>query len=71
MINKVWAKDKYTTFCWDVSLFFMCVQAMGWCPWQRHVIATGGGWRDGELRIWDTQSASCVASYATNSQVDT
>ncbi|CAL8336552.1 unnamed protein product [Gadus morhua 'NCC'] len=45
------------------------VKAMGWCPWQRHVIATGGGWRDGELRIWDTQSASCVNSYATNSQI--
>ncbi|CAL8249132.1 unnamed protein product [Merluccius merluccius] len=45
------------------------VKAMGWCPWQRHVIATGGGWRDGELRIWDTQTASCVNSYPTSSQI--
>ncbi|XP_026044422.1 cell division cycle protein 20 homolog B [Astatotilapia calliptera] len=45
------------------------VKAMGWCPWQGNIIATGGGWKDGELRIWDTQSASCVTSVQTNSQI--
>ncbi|XP_069563812.1 cell division cycle protein 20 homolog B-like [Brachyistius frenatus] len=45
------------------------VKAMGWCPWQRKVIATGGGWKDGQLRIWDTQSGSCVSSVNTNSQI--
>lgn len=42
---------------------------MGWCPWQRNVIATGGGWNDGELRIWDTDSRTCVIYANTNSQV--
>ncbi|XP_071758867.2 cell division cycle protein 20 homolog B-like [Centroberyx gerrardi] len=45
------------------------VKAMGWCPWQRQLIATGGGWRDGELRIWDTHSGSCIDSVPTNSQI--
>ncbi|XP_035763296.1 cell division cycle protein 20 homolog B-like [Neolamprologus brichardi] len=45
------------------------VKAMGWCAWQGNIIATGGGWKDGELRIWDTQSASCVTSVQTNSQI--
>ncbi|KAM7019123.1 cell division cycle protein 20 homolog B-like [Tautogolabrus adspersus] len=45
------------------------VKAMGWCPWQRKMIATGGGWKDGELRIWDTDSASCISSANTNSQI--
>ncbi|KAM4577086.1 cell division cycle protein 20 homolog B-like [Odontesthes bonariensis] len=45
------------------------VKALGWCPWQRHVIATGGGWKDGELRLWDTQSGSCLTSANTNSQI--
>uniref|UniRef100_UPI0037E712FC cell division cycle protein 20 homolog B-like n=1 Tax=Semicossyphus pulcher TaxID=241346 RepID=UPI0037E712FC len=45
------------------------VKAMGWCPWQRKMIATGGGWKDGELRIWDTDSATCVTSANTNSQI--
>lgn len=42
---------------------------MGWCPWLRKTIATGGGWKDGELRIWDTESGTCVTSANTNSQV--
>uniref|UniRef100_A0A3Q3LTI2 Cell division cycle 20B n=2 Tax=Mastacembelus armatus TaxID=205130 RepID=A0A3Q3LTI2_9TELE len=45
------------------------VKAMGWCPWQRKMIATGGGWKDGELRIWDTQMGTCVTSVNTNSQI--
>ncbi|KAM8887460.1 uncharacterized protein AB9W97_014028 isoform 2-T2 [Spinachia spinachia] len=45
------------------------VKAMGWCPWQSSMIATGGGWKDGELRIWDTDSGTCVTSANTNSQI--
>ncbi|XP_061586241.1 cell division cycle protein 20 homolog B-like [Cololabis saira] len=45
------------------------VKALGWCPWQREVIATGGGWKDGELRVWDTRSGSCLTSVNTNSQI--
>ncbi|MED6276627.1 hypothetical protein CHARACLAT_004941 [Characodon lateralis] len=45
------------------------VKALGWCPWQRNVIATGGGWKDGQLRIWDTQLGSCLTSINTNSQI--
>nr|XP_057927457.1 cell division cycle protein 20 homolog B-like [Doryrhamphus excisus] len=45
------------------------VKAMGWCPWQRKMIATGGGWKDGKLRIWDTESVTCVSSVDSNSQI--
>nr|XP_019954935.1 PREDICTED: cell division cycle protein 20 homolog B isoform X2 [Paralichthys olivaceus] len=45
------------------------VKAMGWCPWREKIIATGGGWKDGKLRIWDTQSGTCVNSANTNSQI--
>ncbi|KAM4615787.1 cell division cycle protein 20 homolog B-like [Polymixia lowei] len=45
------------------------VKAMGWCPWQTHLVATGGGWKDGELRIWDTLSGACINSTQTNSQI--
>ncbi|KAM9858588.1 cell division cycle protein 20 homolog B-like [Aulostomus maculatus] len=45
------------------------VKAMGWCPWQRKMIATGGGWKDGQLRIWDAKSGACVTSVHTDSQI--
>eukprot|EP00063_Salmo_salar_P053317 XP_014028152.1 PREDICTED: cell division cycle protein 20 homolog B isoform X2 [Salmo salar] len=32
------------------------VKAMAWCPWQKELIATGGGQSDGVLRIWNNQS---------------
>ncbi|XP_020327868.2 cell division cycle protein 20 homolog B [Oncorhynchus kisutch] len=45
------------------------VKAMAWCPWQKELIATGGGQSDGVLRIWNNQSGTCVDSAQTNSQV--
>ncbi|KAM9811035.1 cell division cycle protein 20 homolog B-like [Neosynchiropus ocellatus] len=45
------------------------VKAVGWCPWMTDVIATGGGWNDGKIRIWDTNSGSCVTSVDTHSQI--
>ncbi|KAJ0019219.1 hypothetical protein NQD34_006788, partial [Periophthalmus magnuspinnatus] len=45
------------------------VKAMHWCPWQKNTIATGGGWKDGEVRIWDTKFGTCVTSVQTNSQI--
>uniref|UniRef100_A0A8C6P5B8 Cell division cycle 20B n=1 Tax=Nothobranchius furzeri TaxID=105023 RepID=A0A8C6P5B8_NOTFU len=45
------------------------VKALGWCPWQRRVIATGGGWKDGQVRIWDAQSGSGLSSVETHSQI--
>ncbi|KAK5870890.1 hypothetical protein PBY51_003798 [Eleginops maclovinus] len=45
------------------------VKAMGWCPWQSKMIATGGGLKDGELRIWDTDLGTCVTSAHTKSQI--
>ncbi|KAJ8005546.1 hypothetical protein DPEC_G00119070 [Dallia pectoralis] len=45
------------------------VKALAWCPWQKELIATGGGRSDGVLRIWDNQSGVCVDSVQTYSQV--
>ncbi|TWW60310.1 Granzyme A [Takifugu flavidus] len=45
------------------------VKAMGWCPWQRNTIATGGGYQDGKLRIWDALSGTRETIANTNSQI--
>ncbi|XP_031712528.1 cell division cycle protein 20 homolog B [Anarrhichthys ocellatus] len=59
-----WSRQPITTMRQPSS-----VKAMGWCPWQRKMIATGGGWNDGELRVWDTDSGTCVTSANTHSQI--
>ncbi|KAG9337186.1 hypothetical protein JZ751_029666 [Albula glossodonta] len=45
------------------------VKALGWCPWKSELVAVGGGKSDGMLRIWDTNTETCLESTATNSQI--
>ncbi|XP_010084284.1 PREDICTED: cell division cycle protein 20 homolog B, partial [Pterocles gutturalis] len=45
------------------------VKAMNWCPWQSKVLATGGGMKDGILRVWDINREKIIQSAATDSQV--
>ncbi|KAI1900098.1 hypothetical protein AGOR_G00046530 [Albula goreensis] len=45
------------------------VKALGWCPWKSELVAVGGGRSDGMLRIWDTNTETCLESTATNSQI--
>lgn len=42
---------------------------MSWCPWQPHLLATGGGTADRHIRLWNMQSGNCVGAYDTESQV--
>lgn len=42
---------------------------MNWCPWQSKVLATGGGMKDGILRVWDINREKIIQSAATDSQV--
>ncbi|XP_065519945.1 cell division cycle protein 20 homolog B [Lathamus discolor] len=45
------------------------VKAMNWCPWQSKVLATGGGMKDGILRVWDINCEKIIQSAATDSQI--
>ncbi|XP_032865082.1 cell division cycle protein 20 homolog B [Tyto alba] len=45
------------------------VKAMNWCPWQSKVLATGGGMKDGILRVWDINHEKIIQSSATDSQI--
>jgi cell division cycle protein 20 (cofactor of APC complex) len=45
------------------------VQALAWCPWQPHLIATGGGTRDGLIRIYSARTGAEVSNASTNSQI--
>jgi WD40 repeat protein len=45
------------------------VKAMGWCPWQRGLLATGGGTTDKTMKFWNTDTGKLVNSVNTHSQV--
>ncbi|XP_032061483.1 cell division cycle protein 20 homolog B [Aythya fuligula] len=45
------------------------VKATNWCPWQSKVLATGGGMKDGILRVWDINREKIIQSAATDSQI--
>lgn len=45
------------------------VKAVAWCPWQRNILATGGGTADRTIRIWNAQDGANLQSVDTGSQV--
>jgi cell division cycle protein 20 (cofactor of APC complex) len=45
------------------------VKALAWCPWQRNLLASGGGTADRMIRFWDSSSGACKNEVDTHSQV--
>ena len=45
------------------------VKALSWCPWQRHILATGGGSKDRTLKIFNCDSNKIIKNVDTGSQV--
>ena len=45
------------------------VKALKWCPWQRHVLATGGGSADRQICLWNASSGRLLMSTNAESQV--
>ncbi|PQQ21318.1 cell division cycle 20.1 cofactor of APC complex [Prunus yedoensis var. nudiflora] len=45
------------------------VKALAWCPFQENLLASGGGELDRCIKLWNTQTGSCLSSVDTGSQV--
>eukprot|EP00930_Biecheleria_cincta_P058032 TRINITY_DN43895_c0_g1_i1.p1 TRINITY_DN43895_c0_g1~~TRINITY_DN43895_c0_g1_i1.p1 ORF type:complete len:473 (-),score=70.23 TRINITY_DN43895_c0_g1_i1:501-1871(-) len=45
------------------------VKALKWCPWQRNVLATGGGSADRQVCLWNASSGRLLMSSDAESQV--
>ncbi|CDW78802.1 anaphase-promoting complex subunit cdc20-like [Stylonychia lemnae] len=45
------------------------VKALSWCPWQKNLLASGGGSRDQCIKFWNTDKGSLINSVQTDSQV--
>ena len=42
---------------------------MTWCPWKRHVLATGGGYKDRSIIIYSCDYKKILKNINTGSQV--
>ncbi|KAL4509272.1 hypothetical protein ABPG72_018203 [Tetrahymena utriculariae] len=45
------------------------VKALAWCPWQKHLLASGGGTQDKTIKFWNTDKMELVNSINCGSQV--
>eukprot|EP00966_Prymnesium_polylepis_P046934 1087633-Prymnesium_polylepis.1 len=45
------------------------VKALAWCPWQKNLLASGGGTADRMIRFWNSTSGACLNAVDTHSQV--
>ncbi|BFG21577.1 hypothetical protein CerSpe_078520 [Prunus speciosa] len=45
------------------------VKALAWCPFQRNLLASGGGGNDRGIKFWNTHTGACLNSVDTGSQV--
>ena len=45
------------------------VKALAWCPWQRHLLASGGGTADRMIRFWNANNGQMLNEVDTHSQV--
>lgn len=45
------------------------VKALAWCPFQRNLLASGGGLGDQSIKSWNTQTGAYLSSVDTGSQV--
>lgn len=45
------------------------VKALAWCPWQKNLLASGGGTNDKTMKFWNTEAGSLVQSVNVNTQV--
>ena len=69
--------DRYAstnTHVTDQSLFRLdahqaAVKALAWCPWQRNLLASGGGTADRTIKFWNSTSGAMINSVDTKSQV--
>ena len=72
----VW-DDRYAssaTHATDQALYRLdahqaAVKALAWCPWQRNLLASGGGTADRTIKFWNSTSGAMVNSVDTKSQV--
>lgn len=65
----IWQSPLCTKPLYTLKEHTAAVKALKWCPWQRHVLATGGGTADKQICLWNASSGRLMTSADTGSQV--
>lgn len=65
----IWDNTMSRTPLHTLSEHTAAVKAIRWCPWQRNVLATGGGSADRQICLWNASSARLLMSADADSQV--
>lgn len=64
----VWEKESDLPR-WSFREHKAAVKAIKWCPWNRGLLATGGGTADRQIKLWNASNGVCIASTNSGSQV--
>ncbi|KAE8056872.1 hypothetical protein FH972_013608 [Carpinus fangiana] len=67
----IWESSKMSSsnFLHRFNEHSAAVKSLAWCPYQSDVLASGGGTKDGCIKIWNTQQGTCISSIDTKAQV--
>ncbi|PQM34190.1 cell division cycle 20.2 cofactor of APC complex-like [Prunus yedoensis var. nudiflora] len=68
----IWDNRSYSRTQWLHRLqdHTAAVKALAWCPFQRNLLASGGGGNDDRcIKFWNTHTGACLNSVDTGSQV--
>ncbi|XP_031565454.1 cell division cycle protein 20 homolog [Actinia tenebrosa] len=73
-ILNIWDASVNTSTLNETPLFSLsdhqaAVKALDWCPFQRNVLASGGGTADRNIKFWNASTGVCLNSIDTKSQV--
>jgi cell division cycle protein 20 (cofactor of APC complex) len=65
----IWDPTMANTPLHTLTKHSAAVKAIRWCPWQRNILATGGGSADRQVCLWNASSARLLMSTDAASQV--
>ena len=63
------AAREQTVAKYEINHHCAAVKALQWCPFQRNVLASGGGTADKTIKIWNMNTGTMLSSMNTGSQV--
>lgn len=65
----IWEPRKTSEPLFEFKDHKAAVKAVAWCPWQKNLIASGGGSEDKCIKLWRVDQGKMVASHKQSSQV--